>query len=579
MNTLIGAVSQHHAGALLSRALSHLPENPYFFGLAYNLADDIDVYRSNSYPQNTPTFNVGLACASLYKHNSSPILFRDRLTISLTGCIENTEALQNKLRSLGYEQVIKSHEELIATLIDWYDRVHKDLNMAFQLALSEAQGFFAVAAFKRARHDFLLCGSRGPSLYLGQGSDGSYFSTDPALIRERASLLIELKDGEFAELNSQHIACFNADGKAIKKDPVPAHAAGYFAHHMLADIETQPRVLAELVRHYQNDTLADYLTELGCGHQFERVLMLASGSSHHAATSARYWIEQIAGLPVQVEYGSEYRFLPNILQANTLLIAISQSGETADTIASLRHAIQLGHHHTLAITNQADSTLAKLAAHQIGQHAGKEIGATSTKTFTTQLMCLYFVALKLAQGKHISTASADRELQLLPRAVADTLKLSIPLKNWALQLAKVSNLFMVGRNAHFPIALEAAQKMKEVAYLHAEGYLGGELKHGPVTLIDRTVPVIACLPWDLMAEKTLANLQEVRARQGELFVLSDVGLSSSDGFNFIHMPQKLPHLNPILYTVAFQLLSYFTALTRGNNVDSPRNISKTIDIE
>ncbi|WP_348944275.1 glutamine--fructose-6-phosphate transaminase (isomerizing) [Chitinibacter sp. FCG-7] len=579
MNILLGAIASSDANALLQEGCSQLPDQPYHFAHVCAFNDEILIQQAERYPAPNRTYPVGLVCLGFNPHDSGLTLFRERVLVALLGHLENTEQIMSKLTSLGYSHNLGQSEEVIAALIDWYDRIHKNFALAVQLALKECRGYFALAAIKKSSTDNLYCATLGPSLFIGQNQDGCHFASDAALIRTRSSLLIELECGEMAELNPRHIACFDSEGKPRKKSPLPAHAAGHFDYHMQADIAAQPLLLAQLIQHYQNAQLSGFLEQLAAGHQYQRVLLLASGSSHHAAATAGFWIEQIAQLPVHVEYASEYRYHNLIVERNTLVIAISQSGETADTIAALRHAIQAGHQDTLAITNHPASTLSQLAKYQLMQYAGEEMGATSTKTFSTQLLCLYFVALKLAAGKRIDISIAAAELNFLPNAVAAVLNLEEALKQWAQQLAKVENLFLIGRNLHFPIALEAAQKMKEVSYIHAEGYPGGEIKHGPVTLINRTVPVVACLPWDLMAEKMLANLQEVRARQGEIYVLSDVGLSSVEGFYCIRMPRKLPLLNPVLYTIAFQLLSYLTAIARGNQVDTPRNLSKTLDKE
>ncbi|WP_410497613.1 glutamine--fructose-6-phosphate transaminase (isomerizing) [Chitinibacter sp. S2-10] len=580
MNILLGAIASHDANPLLNHAASLLDAPRYFCGLAYRRQDEnIDIFHGSHLPERQAPHDAILTSFNLYPHSTSPILYRDTIAISVLGHLENRRQLASRLESLGYTLQLNSDSEIIAALIDWHERVHRNLRQAVQLTLQECQGHLAFAVLKRDQNH-LICATLGIPIFIGQQPQACFFSTDAKLIREQAPLLIVLESHELAEIHPQYVQCFNIEGYPCQKEPTPAHLAGQFAHQMLADIAAQPILLAELIKHYQDKQLASFLEQIGQSHPYQRILIIASGSSHHAAATARHWLEHIAGIPTQVEYASEFRYRNPPVEPHTLLIAISQSGETADTIAALQHAIHLGHQETLCISNQIESSISRLCKHHIMQYAGREMAATSTRTFTTQLLCLYFLALKLAEGRKRNLPRLSEELDLLPAATAHILnQLTQQLQQWAQALAGVEDLFVIGRNIHYPIALEAAQKMKEVSYLHAEGYAGGEIRHGPVTLINRTVPVIACLPWDLMAEKMLANLQEVRARQGEIYILSDVSLSTLKGLHSIQMPPQLANLNPVLYILAFQLLSYFIALRRGNDVDAPRNLSKTLDKE
>ena len=312
----------------------------------------------------------------------------------------------------------------------------------------------------------------------------------------------------------------------------------------------------------------------------ESITLLASGSSHHAALIARYWFETLAGLPCSVELASEYRYRDAVQHYHTLVIAISQSGETADTIAALKYARQQKHQHTLAISNASPSTLMQLADFQLYLAAGPEIGITSTKTFSAQLLALYRLALSFAKLRDHLTPAAEtaaiNDLQRLPRAASELENITPQLKEWAQRIFRCKQLFFVGRHLYYPLAQEAALKMQEVAYIHASGFPGGELIHGPLTLVNKDLPVIACLPWNRLTEKLLANLQEVRARGGDLFILSDAGLASSEHFNVICMSNNLHDLTPVLYAIALQKLAYYTAILQNNDVDTPRFLSKSV---
>lgn len=577
MSILFGTIAHHQTHSFLQRAISPSALKGHTLSHGFANAERVEREQPSSLNDCSSNTSASVISLSTHPHSASPTVFRDRVLVSILGHIENRAQLLNKLESFAYAPQTHQQEEMLAALIDWYHRQHKDILVATRLALAEAEGYFACCVLTPGINPSLICASKGPALYLAQNQYGSHFSSDANLIREHAALFIQLDHDEVALLEAQQISCVDYAGKIRHKDPIPAHTAGQYAHHMQADILAQPLIAAELIAAYQNQQLTAALKQLNHSTPFARVLLLASGSSHHAALTAQHWFEQLAALPCKVAYSSEYRYSQPIYEPNTLVIAISQSGETTDTIAALQLAINTGHQDTVALCNQADSTLSKLAHITLLQFAGVELGAVSTKTFTSQLLCLYFVALHFSPASSTLAKQAQAELDQLPNSLAQTLKLAAALKNWTMQLANVNNIFFVGRHIHLPIAQEAAQKTKEIAYIHAEAYPSGELKHGPVTLINQSTPVIACLPWDRMADKTLANLQEVKARHGEIYILSDVGLSSSAHFHCIKMPRQLHNLNPLLYAVAFQLLSYLIALNRGNDIDTPRYISKAFN--
>lgn len=553
---LLRASQQHYqlrCGHLDEQAL-----NPASLGSLHN----------NTHAQ-VGVLTLGLAASTQNCH-----AFRGRIIVSIIGHIENLNLILSKLDSVGYAANLSRAEEVVAALIDWHSRSHKDLLVAIREALAELQGYFSCCVYAQELAPSLICCSKGPQLYISQNSQGNFVCSDRKILKDQSSLFITLDSDELAQITPQQIFCFDYAGQVRHKDPTPHNAILGTTHHMLDDIFAQAMVAADLIELFLNNQLASVLNELGQGHAFERILLLASGSSHHAALSAQYWIEQIAALPCKVEYSSEYRDQQPLLEPNTLVIAISQSGQTADTVAALRLAKATGYQETLVISNQKNSPLAKLAKYEFLQYAGPELSTASTKTYTSQLLCLYFIAIKLAEGRQRFNRAAIEELHCLPLALSETLQLNTQLKTWAQRLAPMQNLFVIGKHSQLPIAFEAAQKFKEVCYIHAEAYPSGELKHGPVALIDHTIPVIACLPWDVNADKMLANLHEVKSRKGDIYLLTDIALSSSEHFYCIQIPRKMPHLNPILYGVAFQLLSYLIAISRGNDVDAPRNLSK-----
>ncbi|WP_051258648.1 SIS domain-containing protein [Chitinibacter tainanensis] len=568
---IFGAVAHHAAQPLLKR-LHKIPTPEYTLGWGALNAERVQQHSGLGTTDADSTVALGLL--SIFPQDRPPTLFRDRLLIVLLGQLDNRLAILDKLEALGYDTSNAPTEWLLAALIDWHLRTLRDLRLAVQQVASELEGHLAVLVASKDQPDTLIAITLGPELYLAQHPEGQLLASEPAPLRELAATMQLLMAGECAELTPLTLTIWQADGQACKRAPQAAHAVGQYLHHMQADMQQQPLLLAELAHHAHTQQLSQLLNQLARGHAYRRVLLLASGSSHHAAMLASQWFEAIAGLPARYELASEYRSKLSPFEPDTLVVALSQSGETADTLAALQLAIQSGHQHTIAISNNPFSRLMRLASQGLPQFAGPEAGATSTKTFSSQLVVLYSLALALARGLGRDVRQAEQALRGLGALAQHTLQLEPKIKEWAQLLHRTDNLFITGRQLHWPIALEGAQKLKEIAYQHAEGYPGGELKHGPVTLINRVVPVIACLPWDHLADKMLANLQEVRARHGMIFILSDAKLSSGEGFYCLQLPKAAAETAPILYALALQLLSYHCALLRGNHIDRPRYLSK-----
>ncbi|MGL6040962.1 MAG: isomerizing glutamine--fructose-6-phosphate transaminase, partial [Deefgea sp.] len=511
---------------------------------------------------------------------AAPYPYKNHLSIAISGLIQNAEQLRQYVKNTDYLHSEKPLEHLVASLIDGYWQEHHDLLRAIQTTCKLLQGHYSLTAYSAEEPSYMYCVSSGPTFFIAHGNGASFFSSQANLLQERAALITELHHGDVAQLSADKVTIFDANGAIAQRDPIPAHSAGQLPHFMVREIHEQASHLAEFIHQAQENRLENWLNTPELFTNIDHVLLIASGSSHHAAQTARFWLEKLTGIPTQVELASEFRYQERAINPSALIVAISQSGETIDTVAALQHAKQWGAKITLAISNQSNSALMRHADLQFQLRAGEEFGATSTKTFTAQLLCLFLLATTLAKAKNKALPpQLHAELLTLPSAVAAVLALTPQLKEWGLYLSKKPNLIVTARHMYYPITQEGALKLKEVAYLHAEACPSGELKHGTLALVGNKLPVIACLPWDMLADQLLANLHDVRNKHGEIFALSDIALPQIAGFNTIRMPTKLPHLNPILYAVALQLLAYYTAIHRGNTIDTPRNISKTVTTE
>ena len=512
---------------------------------------------------------------------------RDYISVCCRGLIENSEALQDKLAMLGYLHDKTGTAQLAADLIHWHYRSQRDLQKAVHLAAGEMEGVYALGVMLKDKPGQLVCTSRHIPLFIAHSKTGCGFSDHPRILQNIAPEIRRLEAGDTACLTLDNYQILNLQGQHCERAAENLQQATLklhgFYHYMQKEIHEQAAIFADTLDNTGCDAnLAQLLNGEAAGTlcNIESITLLASGSSHHAALIARYWFETLAGLPCSVELASEYRYRDAVQHYHTLVIAISQSGETADTIAALKYARQQKHQHTLAISNASPSTLMQLADFQLYLAAGPEIGITSTKTFSAQLLALYRLALSFAKLRDHLTPAAEtaaiNDLQRLPRAASELENITPQLKEWAQRIFRCKQLFFVGRHLYYPLAQEAALKMQEVAYIHASGFPGGELIHGPLTLVNKDLPVIACLPWNRLTEKLLANLQEVRARGGDLFILSDAGLASSEHFNVICMSNNLHDLTPVLYAIALQKLAYYTAILQNNDVDTPRFLSKSV---
>ena len=511
------------------------------------------------------------------------------------GIIENHEQLRERLKDLGYRFESETDTEVIAHLIHHHYQQDKDLLMATRKAIKELAGAYAIGVVHEDTPHRLICARKGSPLLIGLGIEENFIASDASALLPVTQRMLYLEEGDVADIGLLTVKVFDRNGekadRAVHVSELSADMAelGPFRHFMQKEIHEQPRALT--------DTLESALAQARItpelfGPEASRTLaqvnavtFLACGTSYHAAKVATYWLEEIAGLPAVAEIASEYRYRTSVPNPNALIVTISQSGETADTLAALHHAQELGQALTLSICNVAESALVRQSRLRFLTRAGPEIGVASTKAFTTQLAVLFLLTLVLAKLRGRLSPEAESgylaQLRSLPEKALQVLALEPQIEAWAQRFANKHHALFLGRGVHYPIALEGALKLKEISYIHAEAYPAGELKHGPLALVDEDMPVIAIAPNDALLEKLKSNLQEVRARGGELYVFADedVGIAPSDVVHVIHLPGKGGALSPILHTLPLQLLSYHAALQKGTDVDKPRNLAKSVTVE
>ena len=520
---------------------------------------------------------------------------RARIALVHNGIIENHDELRAELQARGYRFDSQTDTEVIAHLVDHC--YGGDLFDAVQQATGKLRGAYAIAVFCRDEPHRVVGAREGSPLVLGLGSDGANFiASDAMALAGVTDQIVYLEDGDAVDLQigKTWITGRSADGarQAVQREvrTVVAHSGaaelGPYRHYMQKEIFEQPRAIGDTL-----EGVAGITPELfGDGayrifKEIDSVLIIACGTSYYAGLTAKYWLEGIARIPTNVEVASEYRYRDSVPSPRTLVVTISQSGETADTLSALKHARALGMPHSLTICNVATSAMVRECELAYITRAGVEIGVASTKAFTTQLVGLFLLTLALAQVRgHLSEAQEAehlKSLRHLPAALQGVLALEPQLIAWSEEFARKEHALFLGRGRHYPIALEGALKLKEISYIHAEAYPAGELKHGPLALVTAEMPVVTVAPNDALLEKLKSNLQEVRARGGELYVLADGDsrLVAEPGVHVIHMPEHYGALSPILHVVPLQLLAYHTACARGTDVDKPRNLAKSVTVE
>ncbi|AZC34407.1 glutamine--fructose-6-phosphate transaminase (isomerizing) [Pseudomonas chlororaphis] len=521
--------------------------------------------------------------------------FSGDLAVVHNGIIENHEALREQLKGMGYVFTSDTDTEVIAHLLDHKLKDLGDLTVALKATVKELHGAYGLAVISASQPDRLVAARSGSPLVIGLGLGENFLASDQLALRQVTDRFMYLEEGDIAEIRRDSVQIWDVDGKVVEREAVQyrdgAEAAekGEFRHFMLKEIHEQPAVVQRTLegRLSPNQVLVQAFgpqaAELFA--KVRNVQIVACGTSYHAGMVARYWLEELAGIPCQVEVASEFRYRKVVVQPDTLFVTISQSGETADTLAALRNAKELGFLASLAICNVGISSLVRESDLTLLTQAGREIGVASTKAFTTQLVGLLLLTLSLGQvrgtlGEGVE-ATLVEELRRLPTRLGEALAMDSTVEKIAELFAEKHHTLFLGRGAQFPVAMEGALKLKEISYIHAEAYPAGELKHGPLALVDNDMPVVTVAPNNELLEKLKSNLQEVRARGGELIVFADekAGMTNGEGTHVIHMPHIHDILSPILYTIPLQLLSYYVAVLKGTDVDQPRNLAKSVTVE
>jgi len=532
------------------------------------------------------------------ENNAHPHLSSDEIALVHNGIIENHDPLRKQLQQAGYQFFSETDTEVVAHLVHQTYQKTQDLTEAVRQTIAQLDGAYALAVVHQQHPDELVCARKGSPLVIGVGIGETFCASDPLALLQVTDRFIYLEEGDLATLTLTEQRIINQQGEKVDRPILQwehgnqAAEKGEYRHFMLKEIYEQPAVIAATLEGRISDirvlpqALGAVAMELLP--KVKQVQIIACGTSYHAGMVARYWIERLAGLPCQVEVASEYRYRDVVVVDNCLFVTISQSGETADTLAALRFAKKAGYLGSLAVCNAPGSSLVRESDLSLMTQAGPEIGVASTKAFTTQLTALLLLTLSLRrahlagpQAKDKTEAELVQALRSLPRITEATLQLDKEIEVMAQDFAEKNHALFLGRGSHYPVALEGALKLKEISYIHAEAYPAGELKHGPLALVDDDMPVIAVAPKDDLVEKLKSNLQEVRARGGELFVFADPDsfLEPEEGMKVIHLPAVNDVLAPIIYTLPLQLLAYHVAVLKGTDVDQPRNLAKSVTVE
>ncbi|MFM0132778.1 glutamine--fructose-6-phosphate transaminase (isomerizing) [Paraburkholderia sediminicola] len=522
--------------------------------------------------------------------NAHPIFSRDALALVHNGIIENYESLREMLRGKGYAFVSQTDTEVIAHLI--HSLYRGDLFAAVREAVGQLHGAYAIAVLHKDQPHTAVGARQGSPLVVGLGNGENFLASDALALAGSTERFIFLEEGDVCELSLKGVRIADRDGYEAQREvrQVAAYGGavelGPYRHFMQKEIFEQPRAITDTIP--QGDSFDAALFGEGAGKVFadiDNLLILACGTSYYSGLTAKYWLESVAKIPTQVEIASEYRYRESVPNPKSLVVVISQSGETADTLAALKHAQSLGHKHTLAVCNVGTSAMVRQTELSFLTHAGREIGVASTKAFTTQLVALFVLAATLGKLRGQVTPEQEVEylklLRHLPAALNSVLALEPQIIAWSEEFSRKEHALFLGRGLHYPIALEGALKLKEISYIHAEAYPAGELKHGPLALVTEAMPVVTVAPNDALLEKLKSNIQEVRARGGELYVFADADtkIVNDEGLHVIRMPEHYGLLSPILHVVPLQLLAYHTACARGTDVDKPRNLAKSVTVE
>ncbi|GAB4223199.1 MAG: glutamine--fructose-6-phosphate transaminase (isomerizing) [Gammaproteobacteria bacterium] len=607
---IVGAVAQRDISQILLDGLVRLEYRGYdSAGMAViNEQQELLCLRAvgkvkeliNQYAQEPLQGHIGIAHTRWATHgkptenNAHPQISQQQIAIVHNGIVENHAPLRQRLIELGYEFSSETDTEVIVHLVHYHLREGKDLLRAVQAATAELKGAFALGIINSREPNRLFAVRKGSPLVIGVGQNENFIASDPLALLPVTQQFIYLDDGDIADITVENVSIINIQGQFVQREvhslemTAEPTEKGHYRHYMMKEIFEQPQVIRATVEAgFDNQQLS--LNSLGeqaisVFSKVERMRIVACGTSFHAGLIAKYWFEGLVGLPCQVEVASEFRYRKVANEDNTLFITISQSGETADTLAALQQAKTQNYLATLAICNVPQSSLVREADLVFLTRAGSEIGVASTKAFTTQLTALLMLAAMMDKFKQRNALQEDifaEELRQLPAYIEQVLALDKTIQLLAETFADKNNALFLGRGTHYPVALEGALKLKELSYIHAEAYPAGELKHGPLALVDKNMPVIAVAPNNALLEKLKANLQEVRARGGQLYVFADpqAELPDMEGLHCIAMPHVPNNIAPIVYSVPLQLLAYHVAVLKGTDVDQPRNLAKSVTVE
>ncbi len=607
---IVGAVAQRHVAPILLEGLKRLEYRGYDSAGMAILGSSSEIERrrvqgkvsglEQVLVEQPLDGTVGIAHTRWATHgvpstrNAHPHVCRDLVALVHNGIIENHAELRERQAANGYEFTSDTDTEVAVNLVHQHLEAGLDLLAAVQAAALELDGAFAFGVMCRNSPERLVAARRGSPLVIGLGIGENFIASDVFALLPVTQRFIFLEDGDVAEITRAGVAVYDQHGNQVtrpesvsKLTPDAAEKSGY-RHFMLKEIFTQPRAVAETLEgRLEDDRVDDAIFGADAAAIFDRVkgvTIVACGTSYHAGTVAKYWLEGIAGVPCTVEVASEFRYRNPVVPKDTLLLTISQSGETADTLAALREAKRAGYAHSLAICNVPESSLTRESELVLMTRAGPEIGVASTKAFTTQLVGLLLLTIALGR-RHRIDAERERELvtalQGLPGKLNAALELNEAITELAEHFVSKHHALYLGRGSMYPIAMEGALKLKEISYIHAEAYPAGELKHGPLALVDDEMPVIAVAPNNDLVEKLKSNLEEVRARGGQLYIFADsrVAVTPTAAIHVMTVPAVPDEIAPIVYTVPLQMLAYHVAVLKGADVDQPRNLAKSVTVE
>jgi glutamine---fructose-6-phosphate transaminase (isomerizing) len=527
--------------------------------------------------------------------NAHPHVSRNEIAVVHNGIIENHEEQRARLKELGYAFDSQTDTEVIAHLVHYYFAATADLFEATRRAAADLRGAYAIGVVALASPEVMTGARMGCPLVVGLGEGENFLASDVSALIAETRRVIYLEDGDVVALSRAGVRVVDRAGHEMQRtvhiSELSADAVdlGTYSHYMQKEIHEQPRAVSDTLEGVI-DAGVDVNGLFGPGaeaafRQADSVLVLASGTSYYAGLVARYWMESLALVPCNVELGHEYRYRESIPNPRQLVVTISQSGETLDTMEALKRAVELGQHDTLSICNVRESAIPRASRFVFYTRAGAEIGVASTKAFTTQLVSLFTLTLAIAKSKGRLAAQVEadaiEQLRFVPGSIQHALNLEPQIRAWAPHFAQRDHALFLGRGIHYPVALEGALKLKEISYIHAEAYPAGELKHGPLALVDAAMPVVVIAPNDALLEKVKSNMQEVRARGGELYVFADLDshFTESAGVHVIRTPRHSGLLSPVVHAIPVQLLAYHTALVRGTDVDKPRNLAKSVTVE